>query len=89
MKIYFAPLEGITDEIYRRVHFESFGGPDRYFIPFISPTQHFTFSSREQKAMSPEENRGIPVIPQVLTKIRSILTRWPAGSGISAIPRSI
>ena len=68
MKIYFAPLEGITDEIYRRVHFESFGGPDRYFIPFISPTQHFTFSSREQKAMSPEENRGIPVIPQVLTK---------------------
>lgn len=68
MKIYFAPLEGVTDEIYRRVHFESFGGPDKYFIPFISPTQHFTFSSREQKAMSPEENRGIPTVPQVLTK---------------------
>ena len=68
MKVYFAPLEGITDEIYRRVHFECFGGPDRYYIPFISPTQHFTFSSREQKAMSPEENKGIPVIPQVLTK---------------------
>lgn len=68
MKIYFAPLEGVTDEIYRRVHFDSFGGPDKYFIPFISPTQHFTFSSREQKAMSPEENRGIPVVPQILTK---------------------
>lgn len=68
MEIYFAPLEGVTDEIYRRAHFECFGGPDKYFIPFISPTQHFTFSSREQKAMSPEENRGIPVVPQVLTK---------------------
>ena len=68
MKIYFAPLEGVTDEIYRRVHFECFGGPDKYFIPFISPTQHFTFSSREQKAMSPEENKGIPAIPQILTK---------------------
>lgn len=68
MKIYFAPLEGVTDEIYRRVHFECFGGPDKYFIPFISPTQHFTFSSREQKAMSPKENKGIPTVPQVLTK---------------------
>lgn len=68
MKIYFAPLEGVTDEIYRRAHFEFFGGPDKYYIPFISPTQHFTFSSREQKAMSPKENEGIPTVPQVLTK---------------------
>ena len=69
MNIYFAPLEGVTDEIYRRAHFESFGGPDKYFIPFLSPTQHFTFSSREQKAISPEENKGIPAVPQVLTKV--------------------
>lgn len=68
MNIYFAPLEGVTDEIYRRAHFKSFGGPDKYFIPFLSPTQHFTFSSREQKAISPEENRGIPAVPQVLTR---------------------
>lgn len=68
MKIYFAPLEGVTDEIYRRAHFEFFGGPDKYYIPFISPTQHFTFSSREQKAMSPKENEGIPTVPQVLTQ---------------------
>lgn len=68
MKIYFAPLEGVTDEIYRRVHFECFGGPDKYFIPFISPTQHLTFTSRELQAVSPEENAGIPVVPQILTK---------------------
>ena len=68
MKIYFAPLEGVTDVIYRRIHHECFSGVDKYFIPFISPTQHLTFTSRELKAVSPEENAGIPVVPQILTK---------------------
>lgn len=68
MTIYFAPLEGVTDVIYRRVHHECFSGVDKYFIPFISPTQHLTFTSREQQAVSPEENAGIPVVPQILTK---------------------
>ena len=36
MNIYFAPLEGVTDVIYRRVHHECFFGVDKYFIPFIS-----------------------------------------------------
>lgn len=68
MTIYFAPLEGVTDVIYRRVHHECFSGVDKYFIPFISPTQHLTFTSRELQAVSPEENAGIPVVPQILTK---------------------
>lgn len=68
MTIYFAPLEGVTDVVYRRVHHECFSGVDKYFIPFISPTQHLTFTSREQAAVSPEENAGIPVVPQILTK---------------------
>lgn len=68
MTIYFAPLEGVTDVVYRRVHHECFSGVDKYFIPFISPTQHLTFTSREQAAVSPEENVGIPVVPQILTK---------------------
>lgn len=68
MQIYFAPLEGVTDVIYRRVHHECFSGVDKYFIPFISPTQHLTFTSREQRAVSPEENAGISVVPQILTK---------------------
>lgn len=68
MNIYFAPLEGVTDVIYRRVHHECFSGVDKYFIPFISPTQHLTFTSRELQAVSPVENAGIPVVPQILTK---------------------
>lgn len=68
MNIYFAPLEGVTDVFYRRVHHECFSGVQKYFIPFISPTQHLSFSSREQRAVSPVENAGVPAVPQVLTK---------------------
>ena len=68
MKIYFAPMEGVTDVIYRRVHHACFPGLDKYYIPFISPTQHLTFTSREQAAVSPALNAGIPAVPQILTK---------------------
>ena len=68
MRIYFAPLEGVTDTVYRRTHRECFGGVEKYFIPFISPTQHLALTSREQRAVSPAENAGVPVVPQILTK---------------------
>ena len=35
MKIYLAPLEGITGYTYRRALYNCFGGFDKYFIPFI------------------------------------------------------
>ena len=68
INIYFAPLEGITDVTYRKTHREMFSGVSKYFIPFVSPTQHMTFSSREQASIAPKNNEGVPVVPQVLTK---------------------
>lgn len=68
VRVYFAPLEGVTDPIYRRIHHRLFPGLDKYYIPFISPTQHLTMTSREQRAVSPEENAGVPAVPQILTK---------------------
>ena len=68
MNIEFAPMEGVTDVVFRRAHFEMFGGVDRYFLPFISPTSHLTFSHREQEGISPRLNEGIPVVPQILTR---------------------
>ena len=65
MIIEFAPMEGVTDVVFRRAHFEMFGGVDRYFLPFISPTSHLTFSRREQEGVSPLLNRGIPVVPRL------------------------
>lgn len=66
--VYFAPMEGVTDAVYRRVHHAHFSGVDRYFIPFISPTQNLVLTPRERNNVSPEVNAGIPVVPQVLTK---------------------
>ena len=66
MAIYFAPMEGITDDIYRRVHAECFSGIDKYFIPFISPTQNLTLTARELRAVLPENNTGCHAVPQLL-----------------------
>ena len=68
MKIYFAPMEGITDGILRRVHQQIFGGVDVYCLPFHKLTQTFSLTAREKRDVDPEENRGISVLPQALTR---------------------
>jgi len=68
MIIYFAPLEGVTDVIYRRVHAACFGGIDKYFIPFVSPTHHLVLTPKEKRSVSPAENAGCHAVPQILTK---------------------
>ena len=68
MRIYFAPMEGVTDVTYRRLHNRCFPGIDRYFMPFLSPSHDLTLTHREQRAIDPEGNRGVPVIPQLLTR---------------------
>ena len=66
-KFYFAPLEGITTYIYRNLHHQWFGGMDKYFTPFVSPTSNRDFKSRAKKDVIPEHNRDIPVVPQILS----------------------
>ena len=68
MRIYFAPLEGLTDAIYRRVHRATFGGVAKYFMPFISPSSSLSFTSRQQSDIDPRENAGVPAVPQILCK---------------------
>lgn len=78
MRIYFAPMEGITGHIYRRVHHQFFAGVDRYFTPFLSPTMHHHFTTREFRDVLPEYNEGIPTVPQILTKSAPDFL-WAAG----------
>lgn len=78
MNIYFAPLEGVTDAPYRRVHRRHFGGVTKYFIPFISPTQNLVMTNKELRAISPEVNAGVPVAAQVLTHNAEHFV-WAAG----------
>ena len=68
MQYYFAPLEGLTDSIYRRLHHRFFGGVDRYYTPFLSPTIHRALTAREERELPPADSVGFPVVPQVLTK---------------------
>ncbi len=69
MKIYFAPLEGITGYIYRRAYEDCYGKGkvDKYFIPFISPNKNGNFTSMNMNNIAPDNNIGINAIPQVLT----------------------
>lgn len=67
MKIYYAPLEGITGYIQRQTFAKHFGCVDKYFIPFIQPKQHGHFTNREKQDIAPEHNEGLTSIPQLLT----------------------
>ncbi|WP_392486554.1 tRNA dihydrouridine synthase [Haloimpatiens sp. FM7315] len=67
MKFYFAPLEGITGYIYRNAYEDFFGNVDKYVTPFIATNQNRKFSSKELNDILPEHNRGLVVIPQILS----------------------
>ena len=76
MQYYLAPMEGITTYIYRNAHARYFGGIDKYFTPFISDKNLITdrnssgnksINPRELRDILPENNAGIPLVPQVLT----------------------
>ncbi len=65
MKLYFAPMEGITGYIYRNTHAEFFGMCDLYFAPFLVPTENERISNRTLRDILPENNAA-PIMPQVL-----------------------
>ena len=67
MKIYFAPLEGITGYVFRNAYEKYYGGIDKYFTPFISPHTKKLMDSREKRDILPENNKGFTIVPQVLT----------------------
>lgn len=67
MHIYFAPLEGITTYPYRNLHHKYFGGVEKYFTPFLAPGPEQGMSVKEMRDVLPENNVGVPVVPQILT----------------------
>ena len=63
MKIYMAPMEGLTGYIYRNAYQKFFHNVDRYFTPFIASKK---LNSREKNDILPEHNQGMDVVPQIL-----------------------
>lgn len=67
MEIYFAPLEGITGYLYRNAYHDFFDcGISKYFTPFIAVSRNGLTKNREVADVSPANNQGMTVIPQLL-----------------------
>ncbi len=78
MRYYFAPLEGLTDRIYRRVHHKHFCGVDRYYMPFLSPTQSHSLSAKEKRELPMASEDVAGTVPQILSKVAEDFL-WAAG----------
>ena len=69
MRYYFAPMEGLTDSIYRRIHHKHFSGVDAYYMPFISPTVHRSLTNREAREVPFADTVPFRAVPQLMTKV--------------------
>lgn len=67
MDYYFAPMEGITGPVYRNAFQTYYPGICKYFTAFIAPNQKGKFSAREKKDIAPENNKGLYLVPQIMT----------------------
>ena len=65
----FAPLDGITRSVFRRVWFRHFGGADRIFVPFFSPTHHHIVTPRDLREITREGAEDLPLVPQVMSRL--------------------
>lgn len=65
--IHFAPLQGHTDDVYRRIHHQMVGGIERYYTPFVR-VEAGDIRSKDRRDIDPKNNEGVPVIPQIIFK---------------------
>lgn len=67
MQLYFAPLEGVAGFVYRNAQIDIFGGANKYFAPFVSPSHNPKMKGKEIRDILPENNRkGVKLVPQIL-----------------------
>ncbi|MGI6107385.1 MAG: tRNA dihydrouridine synthase [Lachnospiraceae bacterium] len=67
MQYVFAPMEGVTGYPFRNTHHEMFPGIDAYYTAFIELNPALRLRAREKRDLLPENNKGVPLIPQVMT----------------------
>ncbi len=78
MGYFFAPMEGLTDAIYRRLHHKYYPGIHCYYMPFFSPTVHRALTAKERRELPPAQTEGVPAVPQLLVKNPADFV-WAAG----------
>jgi tRNA-dihydrouridine synthase B len=64
--LYMAPLQGVTDALFRNTFHRHFGGLDAAIAPFINPQRHSCFKEKWLADVLPENNPELPIIPQLL-----------------------
>ena len=66
MILSFAPMEGVTGHVFRRVHRAFFPQADKYYAPFIAPDSKGDFKISRLRDILPENNGTLCLVPQVL-----------------------
>ena len=72
--LHFAPLQGYTDDVYRRLHHRLVGGIAAYYTPFVR-WEHGGVRSKDLRDIAPEHNEGVPLVPQVIAADADELAR--------------
>ncbi len=75
MRIALAPMEGITNVIFRRVYLKHFGGVDVSYTPFITANRTHSFKKKEKMEMIPFDPY---TVPQILSNDAEAFI-WAAG----------
>ena len=66
--LYMGPIRGGTDHIYRNTFSRHFDGFDLAVAPFINCIGTNKITPKYVRVLLPENNTGMPVIPQILSK---------------------
>ena len=61
-----APLQGVTEVLFRNIFARHFPGFDAAMAPFVKPQGQARFPDKLLRDILPELNRGLPLIPQLL-----------------------
>lgn len=73
--IYLAPVQGITDRIYRNLFPVYFKGVDMAIAPFISSSKKMKPENNLLREFYPDKNTGIPTIPQIMSSVPDDFTQ--------------
>ena len=69
LPIYFAPIQGYTDDVYRRIHHRMIGGIEEYYTPFVR-VEVGSIRSKDIRDILPTNNKNVPVVPQIIFNSR-------------------
>lgn len=67
MKLSSGPLQGFTDDVFRFVHSQVYGGIDTYYGPYIRLESHKSPKSSQVRDITSALNKSIHFIPQILS----------------------